>query len=132
MVNMSLISPADIREESIVVTFGNGASDEYPLAPIRVKFDGEEYCVKAAIVHDLVEEVLLGRDVPLHKHMVKRLPRREQMDLLRQSEVQLKEKPEDKDFPLGIEFPFDEELFEKQGKLRVRFTRAEKRRHNQQ
>ena len=55
--------------------------------------------MKAAIVQDLAEEVLLGRDVPLHKHMVKRLPKGEQMDLLHQlardNEVQLEERPED-------------------------------------
>ena len=66
--------------------------------------------MKAAVVQDLVEEVLLGRDVPLHKHMVKRLPRGEQMDLMRQLKVQLEEKPEDKDCPLGVELPFGEEL----------------------
>ena len=38
----------------------------------------------------------------------------------------------DKDCPLGIEFPFDEELFERPGKLRAHLTRAEKRKHNQQ
>ena len=105
------------------------------------------------------------RDVPLHMHMVKSLPKGEQMALLHQlardNKVQLKEKPEDtvgmqedipdtqggdpiegqgsgeeisvdKDCPLGIEFPFDEELFEKPRKLRAHLTRAEKRRHNQQ
>ena len=36
-----------------------------------MKIDEEEYCVKVGIVQDLTEEVLLGRDVPLHKHMVK-------------------------------------------------------------
>ena len=36
------------------------------------------------------------------------------------------------DCPLGIEFQFDEELFEKPGKLRAHLTRAEKLRHNQQ
>ena len=43
VVKRSLISPSDIREESIVVTFGNGTSGEYPLAPVRVKIDDEEY-----------------------------------------------------------------------------------------
>ena len=79
VVNWSLISPADIGKESIVVTFGNGTSGEYPLAPIRVKID-EEYCVKVAVVQDLAEEVLLGRDVPLQKHMVKHLPQEGQME----------------------------------------------------
>ena len=92
--------------------------------------------MKAAIVQDLGEEALLGRDVPLHKHMVKRLPRGLQMELLHQlardNKVKLKEKPEDKDWSLGIEFPFDEELFEKPGKPRAHLTRTEKRRHNQQ
>ena len=37
-----------------------------------------------------------------------------------------------KDCLLGIEFPFDEELFGKPRKLRAHLTRAEKRRHNQQ
>ena len=84
VVRRSLISPSDIGEETIVVTFGNGTSGEYPLAPVRVKIDNKEYCVKAAIVQDLAEEVLLGRDVPLHKHMVKRLFKEDQMELLQQ------------------------------------------------
>ena len=47
-------------------------------------FDGDEYEVKAAVVQGLTEDVLLGRDVPLHKHTVSHLQRREQMDLLQQ------------------------------------------------
>ena len=38
-VNRSLISPNDIREETIVVTFGNGVSGDYSLAPVREKID---------------------------------------------------------------------------------------------
>ena len=41
-----------------------------------MKFDGEEYDVKAAVVQDLAEEMLLGRDVPLHRHIAKRLPKK--------------------------------------------------------
>ena len=47
----------------MIVTFGNWASGVYPLAPVRVKIDKEEYCVKTDIVQDLAEEVLLWRDV---------------------------------------------------------------------
>ena len=72
-----------------------------------------------------------GRNMPLHKHMVKGLPRGEGMDLLRQLKVQLEEKPWDKNRLLGIEFPFDGELFGKPGKPKVRLTQAGKRRHNQ-
>ena len=36
------------------------------------------------------------------------------------------------DCPLGIEFPFDGELFRKPGEPKVHLTRAEKRKHNQQ
>ena len=50
MVDWSLISLDDIGEESIVIMFGKGAPGEYPLAPIRVKTDREEYCVKATIL----------------------------------------------------------------------------------
>ena len=79
--------------------FGNGTSGEYPLAIVRVKIDGKECYVKAAVVQNLPEEVLLGRYVPLHKHMVKRLSKGEQMDLLHQlardNGVQLEERPED-------------------------------------
>ena len=88
----------DIGKETITVTFGNGASGEYPLAPVQVVFDGEQYRVKAAVV-GLPEDVLLGRDVPLHKHMVRRLPKEEQMELLHQvaneHEVRIQEKTED-------------------------------------
>ena len=84
VVNRHLISPTDIGEETIAVTFGNGALGECLLAPVRVKIEEEEYCVKPAIVQDLAEEVLLGRDLPLHKHIVKCLPRGEHMELLHQ------------------------------------------------
>ena len=99
MVNRSLISPTDYGEETVVVTFGNVASDKYPLPLIRVKNDDEEYCVEAAILQDLADEVLLGRDIPQHKHMVKCLPKGEHMALLQQlagdNKVQLNEKPKD-------------------------------------
>ena len=106
VVNRSLISPTNIGEETIVITFGNGASDKYSLAPIRVKIEEEEYCVKATIVQDLAEVVLLGRDVPLHKYMVKCLPRGKQMELLHQlgrdNNVQLEERPEDDERALAV------------------------------
>ena len=38
----------------------------------------------------------------------------------------------DKDCSLGIEFPFDNELFGKPGKLRAHLTLAQKRRHTQE
>ena len=84
VVDRRLVPVKDIGDETITVTFGNGTSGEYPFASVRVTFDGDEYEVKAAVVQGLAEDVLLGRDVPLHKHMVSRLPRGEQMDLLRQ------------------------------------------------
>ena len=79
-----LVPFEEIGKETITVTFGNGTSGEYPLAPVRVTFDGEEYNVKAAVVQGLPEDVLLGRDVPLHKHIVKRLPKKDQVELLKQ------------------------------------------------
>ena len=207
IVNRSLISPTDIGEKSIVVTFGNGTCGEYPLATINVKIDDEEYCLEAAVVQDLVEEVLLGRDVPLCKHLVKRLPQEEQMELLQQlakdNKIQLEDRRKEDDRALAVvtraqkrarthedavesqegtqedvvksqektqehavesheetqaqeegrdnasriqggiigmqdggsgekEFPFDDELFEEQGKTKPRLTRAERRKHNQQ
>ena len=54
-----------------------GPLAKYPLAPLRVEIDNKEYCVKAAIVQDLAEEVLLEIDVPLHKHIVKRLSKKD-------------------------------------------------------
>ena len=47
-------------------------------------FDDDECYIRAAVVPDLAEEVLLGRDVPLHKHTVCRLPETDQMALLQQ------------------------------------------------
>ena len=84
IVNRRLVSEEDIGRETIRVTFGNGATGEYPLADIRVQFDEDEYYIRAAVVQDLAEEVLLGRDVPLHKHIVCRLPETDQMALLQQ------------------------------------------------
>ena len=83
VVNRSLISHTDNGEKSIVVTFGNWTSGEYPLATIKVKVDDKEYCLEAAVVQDLVEEVLLGRDVPLCKHQVKCLPWEEAVGVAR-------------------------------------------------
>ena len=60
IIDRSLLSQKDIGQESIRVTFGNGTGGEYPLATVKVKFYGEEYDVKAAVVQDLAEEVLLG------------------------------------------------------------------------
>ena len=143
VVKRSLRSPSDIGEETIVVTFGNGTSGEYPLALVRVKIDNEEYCVKAATF----DEVLLGRDVPLHKHMVKRLSKEDQMELLQQlakdNRIQLEERPDisdqnpmfeteaDNDFYAGQEFPFVDELFGKQRKQKELLSRGQRRRHCQ-
>ena len=84
VVDRRLVDLDDIGEESISVTFGNGTTGEYPLAKVRIMFDGEEYQVKAAVVQGLAEDVLLGRDVPLHLHIAKRLPKEEQGELLKQ------------------------------------------------
>ncbi len=84
VVDRRLVPFEEIGKETITVTFGNGNSGEYPLAPVRVTFDGEEYNVKAVVVQGLPEDVLLGRDVPLHKHIVKRLPKKDQVELLKQ------------------------------------------------
>ena len=43
----------DFEKEAITVTFGNGTFGKYPLAPVQVIFDGEEYQVKAVIVKGL-------------------------------------------------------------------------------
>ena len=71
-----------------------------------MKIDEEECCVKATIVQDHAEEVLLGRNVPLHKHMGKHLARGEHMELLHQfardNTVQLEEKPEDDERALAV------------------------------
>ena len=84
VVDRRLVPVKDISDETITVTFGNETSGEYPLAPVQVTFDGDEYEVKAAVVQGLTKDVRLGRDVLLHKHMVSCLPGGEQMDLLRQ------------------------------------------------
>ena len=106
IVNRRLISPTDIGEKSIVVTFGNGTFSEYPLATITVKIDGEEYYLEAAVVQDLVEEALLGRDVPFCKHMVKCLLQEEQMELLQQlakhHQIQLEERPKESGEALAV------------------------------
>lgn len=82
VVNRSYISPTNITEESIVVTFDKRASGKYSLTLVRGKIVDKECCMKPTIVQDLAEEVLLVRDISLHKRMVKSLPRKEQMELL--------------------------------------------------
>ena len=79
-----LIRVEDLKKDKIRVTFGNQSSGEYPLANVRIIFENEEYCVEAAVAENLAEDVLLGQDVPLHKHMVKRLSKEEQLELLHQ------------------------------------------------
>ncbi len=92
-------------KDSIFLTFRNGTAGEYPLAEVNVKFDGEEYQVIAALVQDLAEVVLLGRDAPLHKHMVKRLSEEEQISLMHQlardNKTELEIKDKDKAFAVS-------------------------------
>lgn len=61
------------------VTFRNGTTCEYPLADMTVMFNEDEHGIRAAVVPDLVGEVLLGRDVPLYNHIVYRLPNMDQI-----------------------------------------------------
>ena len=84
IVDKRFVRAEDLKKDKIRVTFGNQSSGEYPLANVRIIFDNEEYCVEAAVVENLAEDVLLGQDVPLHKHMVKRLSKEEQVELLHQ------------------------------------------------
>ena len=84
IVDKRLVQAVDLKKDKIRVTFGNQSYGEYPLASMRIRFDNEEYCVEAAVVENLAEDVLLGQDVPLHKHMVKRLSKEEQLELLHQ------------------------------------------------
>ena len=55
--------------------------------------------MRATIVRDLAGEVLLGRGVPLHEHMVGRLPKGRLVELLRQlardSRMPLEGRPKD-------------------------------------
>ncbi|XP_019858603.1 PREDICTED: uncharacterized protein LOC109586823 [Amphimedon queenslandica] len=192
VVDRKFVALKDIEKEMIGVTFGNGTYGEYPLASVRITFDGEDYQVKAAVVQGLAEDVLLGRDVPLHKHMAKRLPKSEQIELLKQlakehqidigeikesedesalavmtraqrrqiqvdteqhseehqplperseeqSEAMEQETREEseleetilEDEDLGVQFPFEEELFQPTTRTKIYQTRGEKRRQNQ-
>ncbi|XP_019854474.1 PREDICTED: uncharacterized protein LOC109583528 [Amphimedon queenslandica] len=192
VVDRKFVALKDIEKETIGVTFGNGTYGEYPLASVRITFDGEDYQVKAAVVQGLAEDVLLGRDVPLHKHMAKRLPKSEQIELLKQlakehqidigeikesedesalavmtraqrrqiqvdteqhseehqplperseeqSEAMEQETREEseleetilEDEDLGVQFPFEEELFQPTTRTKIYQTRGEKRRQNQ-
>ena len=73
---------------------------------LQALIDEKKYCMKATIVQDHAKEVLLGRDVSLHKHMVKRLPKGEQTALLRRlardNKVQLEERPENDERALAV------------------------------
>lgn len=73
VVNSDVVPEVEMTGEKVSVTLADGAKRCYPTADVEIKFDGEIYRVRAAIVKGLVEDVLLGRDVPRYRHTPGRL-----------------------------------------------------------
>ena len=57
----------------------NGQKTKYPVARVKIVLDGKEVAVAA----DLPEDVLLGVDVPLVRHILPRLSEEEQQESLK-------------------------------------------------
>ena len=65
----------------------NGHQATFPIARVQIKVDGEIYNVEAAVTLHLPEDMLLGMDVPLMKHIARRL-REDEKELLAELQVQ--------------------------------------------
>ena len=56
----------------------NGQKTKYPVARVKIVLDGKEYNREIAVAADLSEDVLLGVDVPLVRHILPQLSEEEQ------------------------------------------------------
>ena len=61
----------------------NGQKTKNPVARVRIVLDGEEYDREVAVAAHLPENVLLGVDVPLVRHILPRLGEEEQQEALK-------------------------------------------------
>ena len=83
----TLVHPRFVAEgmktgKSAILWSANGQRSSYPFAKVTIELDGEFYEREMAVAVDLPEEVLLGVDVPLMKHIARRLGKNEQKELL--------------------------------------------------
>ena len=69
----------------------NGHQATFPIAREQIEVDGEIYNVEAAVALHLPEDVLLGVDVPLTKHIARRLREDNKKELLAELQVQCQE-----------------------------------------
>ena len=68
--------------KSAILWSANGQRLSYPFAKVTIELDGEFYKQEVAVADDLPEEVLLGADMPLMKHITRCLRKSEQQELL--------------------------------------------------
>ena len=54
-----------------------GQKTKYPVATVKIVLDREEYNREVPVAADLPEDVLLGVDVPLVRHILPRLSKEE-------------------------------------------------------
>ena len=75
----------------------NGQKTKYSVARVKIVLDGKEYNREVAVAADLPEDVLLGVDVPLVRHILPRLSKEEQQEALKtlQSTIQQQTKQPD-------------------------------------
>ena len=70
-VHSKFVAEAMKTGETVELWSANGQTARYPVARVTIKLDGEEYVLEVAVASDLPEDVLLGVDAPLMKHLAK-------------------------------------------------------------
>ena len=93
----TLVHPRFIAEgmnlgKSTILWSSNRQRSSYPFAKVTIELDGEFYEGEVAVAVDLPEEVLLGVDVPLMKHIARHLRKSEQQELLEVLQSQRQQK----------------------------------------
>ena len=82
LVHLRFVAEGMEMGKSAILWSANGQRSSYPFAKVTIELDGEFYEQEVAVAVDLPQEVLLGVDVPLMKHIARCLRKNEQQELL--------------------------------------------------
>ena len=69
-VHLKFVSEAMKMRGFIELWIANGQKTKYPVARVRIILDSNKYDREVAVAADLPEDVLLGVDVPLVRHIL--------------------------------------------------------------